>query len=97
MNEPWFARRFPVGSPRNGLAPITREGWMVAWAFVAAMVLGAVVFIVLTYREAFALGLTLFIVITMVAGFGFVTVAVKKSDLTKTLEDYKRIRPGSKT
>jgi hypothetical protein len=92
-NEIWFARRFPVGNPRNSLAPVSREGWIVAWAFVAAMVLAAVVFIVLTYREAFTLGLILFIVISLAAGIGFVAIAANRSDLTKTLDDYKRTGP----
>jgi hypothetical protein len=96
-NEVWFARRFPVGHPRNALAPVSREGWMVAWAFVGAMVLAAVVFIYLTYREQFVTGLILFILISMAAGISFVVVASKKADLTKTLEDYKRAGTGRST
>ncbi len=96
-NEVWFARRFPVGSPRNALAPISREGWIVSWAFVGAMVLGAAVFIYLTYREQFVTGLILFIVIALVAGIGFVVIAVNRSDLTKTIDDYKQLKSGNGT
>jgi len=93
----WFARRFPVGNPRNALAPVSREGWIVAWVFVGAMVLAALIFIYLTYREQFATGLILFIVISMAAGIFFVVVASKKSDLTRTLEDYKQTGSGKST
>jgi hypothetical protein len=92
-NQVWFARRFPVGHPRNALAPVSREGWIVAWTFVAGMVLAALVFIYLTFREQFATGLILFILISMASGIFFVVVASRKSDLTKTLEDYKQTGP----
>jgi hypothetical protein len=93
VKEIWFARRFPIGHPRNALAPVSREGWMVAWAFVGGMVLAAVVFVYLTYREQFVTGLILFILISMASGIAFVAIAAKKSDLTRTLDDYKQTRP----
>jgi hypothetical protein len=43
MGDFWFARRFPVGHPRNAMAPVRREGWLVVLAFVAGLIAGAVI------------------------------------------------------
>jgi flagellar biosynthesis protein FliP len=40
--EYWFARRFPVGHPRNAMSPINEQGWNVVRKFIIWMVAGAV-------------------------------------------------------
>ena len=42
MTEYWFARRFPVGNPRNAMAPVSEQGWNVVRRFIAWMVGGAI-------------------------------------------------------
>lgn len=39
LNAPdkWFARRFPVGNPRNAMSPVNRAGYAVVVGFVGAM------------------------------------------------------------
>ncbi len=91
----WFARRYPVGNPSNKLVPISREGWMVAWGFAGAMVLGGLVWTALSLLGSFVLGVIVFVVISIAAGASFIAIAVKRSDPTKTVDDYKRIAAGS--
>ncbi len=36
MSRYWFARRFPVGHPRNAMAPVSTEGFVTRFAVDAA-------------------------------------------------------------
>lgn len=91
----WFARRFPVSVGGDRMSPVTREGWLVVWAFVAAMVLGAVALFVATL--AFQAPLIGFIIFLMLASFGmtgFLLLAKQRGDNQHTVEDYKAGRVG---
>lgn len=91
----WFARRFPVSVGGDRMSPVTREGWLVVWAFVAAMVLGAVALFVATL--AFQAPLIGFIIFLMLASFGmtgFLLLAKQRGDNHHTVEDYKAGRVG---
>jgi hypothetical protein len=37
MTEYWFARRFPVGSPRAGMSPVHWKGYAVVAIYVTAL------------------------------------------------------------
>ena len=41
-NRYCFARRFPVGNPRNAMSPVTPEGFRVVYTFLAWMIGGVV-------------------------------------------------------
>lgn len=85
----WFARRFPVGHPRNAMAPISREGWLVVWAFVASLAIGALGFLGLTLSGSPLLGIVIFVVLAA-SGMGlFVGLASRKGDAQRTVEDYR--------
>jgi len=95
-NEFWFARRFPVGNPRNAVAPVTREGRMVALGFVAAMLAGAAIGAVVGLGGNLVLGIATFAVIAGAAGFAFIAIAQKKTDRNHTVEDYQAGRVGQR-
>lgn len=97
MSGFWFARRFPVGDPRNAVAPVSREGRAVALAFIGAMAVGAVVFAVMAFAGQVILGAASFAVIAGLGGAGFIIAANQKLDRNHTVDDYKagRAGPGS--
>jgi hydrogenase/urease accessory protein HupE len=89
MAKYWFARRFPVGHPRNAMAPISREGWLVVVAFVASLAIGALGFLGLALSGSLLLGVAIFVVLAA-SGLGlFVSLASRKGDAQHTAEDYR--------
>ena len=96
-SEFWFARRFPVGNPRNAVAPVTKEGRMVALGFVAAMLVGgAIGAVVMATGGNVVLGVATFAVIAGAAGFAFIAIAGKKTDRNHTVDDYRAGIPAAK-
>lgn len=96
MSDFWFARRYPVGDRRNALAPVTTEGRRVVLAFVAAVIVGAIVFAVMAISGDVMLGAATFAVIAGLAGGGFILVANQKLDRNHTVDDYKTGRAGAR-
>ncbi len=88
MSEYWFARRFPVGNPRNGIAPVSREGRLVALGFGVAMLVGGAIGAAVAMAGETVLGVATFAVIAGLAGGAFIAIAVKKSDRNHTVHDY---------
>ena len=103
-HEYWFARRFPVGHPRNAMSPVTPEGFRVAWTFVWWMVGGAVAWLVLGGLAAWSitasgigplawvlgvLGPVVFIGCAIYGAWHFITQAQNRGDHNHTVEDYK--------
>jgi hypothetical protein len=97
VSEFWFARRFPVGHPRNAMGPVTREGWLVVFAFVAALVAGAVIGMLLGFGGAPFSGVAAFAALGIVAGLAFIMIAKHKGDHQRTVADYRRLRLGART
>jgi hypothetical protein len=95
VSEFWFARRFPVGHPRNALAPVSREGWLVAIGFVAAMALGALALLLLAWAGRPWAGVIVFVVMAFAAGAAFIGIAQRKGDGRRTVEDYRQARTGA--
>jgi drug/metabolite transporter (DMT)-like permease len=106
-NTYWFARRFPVGHPRNSMSPVTPEGFRVAWTFVWWMVGGAAAAIVLCLLAAwlgassgfgplswvlFALAPIVFVGCAAYGAWYFITTAMKRGDTQHTIDDYKNGR-----
>lgn len=95
--EYWFARRFPVGSARNGMAPVRRRAMYVAWAFIAGMVLGALCFLFLGLNGQIIGGAIVFALMAAASGGMFIGMAVTRGDNNHTVDDYKAGRvPGQK-
>ena len=103
-NRYWFARRFPVGDRRNAMAPVTPEGFRVAWTFVWWMVGGAAAALVLlsvggwvAYSTNFsplswvigALAPVVFIGCAIYGAWYFISQAQNRGDHQHTVADYK--------
>jgi hypothetical protein len=88
--EYWFARRFPLGSPRSGLAPVHWKGWLCALIFVAVLLLGAGAFAYFALRDEFPHGAAIFAVLAIVGGGWFILVSQANADRVRTVADYKR-------
>ena len=91
MARYWFARRFPVSEVNaNRMGPISREGWLVVWSFVASMVFGAIGLVVASF--AFRQPMIGFIILLILSSLGmtaFLTLAYQKGDKLHTVDDYK--------
>ena len=85
----WFARRFPVGHPRNAMAPVSREGWWVVWVFVAAVVVGALGLLFLGMNGQIVSGIAMFVILALLGGAMFIGMAQTRGDKDRTVEDYK--------
>ena len=93
----WFARLSSrgVGGPR--MTPVSGEGWLVVAAFVAAMVVGALLFIWQMIADHVAVAVVLFAFFAIVGGGGFIWASLVKGDMTRTAADYRRMRQGGST
>jgi len=97
MGDFWFARRFPVGHPRNAMAPVSREGWLVVCGFVAAMLIGGAAFVALSVGGMPVLGIVTFVAVAAIAGGTFIALSVRRGDHQRTVADYRRTRAGAPT
>lgn len=95
MSEYWFARRYPVGHPRSAMAPVSREGWLVAASFAASMILGVVAFAALAIGGDIIIGAVVFVAVAIFGGGAFVTAAMAKGDRQHTVADYRSGRVGN--
>ncbi|MBI4920139.1 MAG: hypothetical protein HY834_00175 [Devosia nanyangense] len=95
MTEYWFARRFPVGHPRNAMSPINERGWNVVRRFIAWMVGSAIVAAIIALVGIFWLPYVwiatpfIFIAAAMYAGWTFILAAQSRGDHQHTVDDYK--------
>lgn len=95
-NKYWFARRFPVGHPRNAMGPVSAEGWGVVRAFVGWMTGGAIAAVILVLIGLYLNQWWLYIVAvlayigcTAYGGWYFISTAMKRGDKNNTVDDYK--------
>jgi hypothetical protein len=92
MTEYWFARRFPVGNPRSGMAPVHWKGWLVVAVFLLAMIAGAATFAWLGADGRVAEGAAVFALFAFGAMIFFVTLSREKGDRIRTVDDYRKER-----
>ena len=97
MSEFWFARRFPVGHRRNAMSPVSSEGWLVVYAFIAAMGVGALLFLWLGLSGSIVAGVIVFVLFAIAGGGGFLWMAGTKGDTARTVDDYRRMGQGERT
>lgn len=88
MSEVWFARRFPLGDMRSGMAPVNWKGWLVAVGFVAGMGIGAALFCWFAGNDQMMKGALSFAGVAAVAALGFIRVAHQKGDHVNCIRDY---------
>jgi hypothetical protein len=79
VTEYWFARRFPVGSPRNAMAPVHWKGYAIVAVYVTLLVLGGVAFAWLGASGKLISGAAIFI-----------GLSSAKGDKTRTVAEYRR-------
>jgi nitrogen fixation-related uncharacterized protein len=95
MTEYWFARRFPVGQTRNSLSPINENGWAVVRTYLAFMVGGAVVAVLLAVVGLlwvpflWILAPFAFIGATAYGGYYFISQAQAHGDTQHSIDDYR--------
>jgi hypothetical protein len=94
--EYWFARRFPVGHPRNAMSPINEGGYAAVRTFVSTMTSGAIAAVVLSFVAFWLLQPVLYIVggIVFVAAAAYaawrlISVSMSRGDQNHTVDDYK--------
>jgi hypothetical protein len=85
----WFARRFPVGDPRKGLAPVRWQGLAVAGGFMVGMLVSALAWFALAANGRMALGVAVFVVGAALSGAAFILIARRTADVTRTVQDYR--------
>jgi predicted branched-subunit amino acid permease len=85
----WFARRFTYDHPRASMAPVTREGWMVVWAFIACILLGGILFGLCMFAGMPVIGIVLFVLFAFAGGAGFILLANLKGDPERTVAEYR--------
>lgn len=90
----WFARRFPLTDKRNAMAPVSPEGFRVAWTFVGWMVGGAIgagltLLLGLWVPYLGLLAPVVFIACAIYGGWYFITQAQTHGDHQHTVADYK--------
>jgi hypothetical protein len=79
------------------MVPVSREGWLVVFGFVAAMAVGGATFIALALAGSFVPGIGIFVLLAAAGGGTFILLAMRKGDRTRTVEDYRKARLGSST
>jgi hypothetical protein len=85
----WFARRFPIGHPRKGLAPVAWQGYAVAGVFLSGMLFAGFAWLALAAVGLMLLGVAAFVLGAALSGAAFIGVARRTADLTHTVEDYR--------
>ena len=89
-----FARRFPVGHPRNALAPVGPKAWLIVGTFVVGMLLGGLLFALFSMNGQVVLGAAVFGIFALASGTGLIIVASRYGDQQHTVEDYREARIG---
>lgn len=90
--EYWFARRHPIGNGRNGMAPISWKGWLVALGFVLGMIAGGGAFAWYALDGKIPQGIAAFVALAFASGVTFIGVSQKKGDHVHTVADYREGR-----
>ena len=95
-NKYWFARRYPVGHPRNSMSPVRPEGWRVVWSFVGWMTGGAFAAIAFVLAGLYLgqwwlyiAAVVVYVGCTIYGAWLLISTASKRGDRNNTVEDYK--------
>jgi len=90
MTEYWFARRFPVGSPRNAMSPVHWKGYAVVAVYVTTLILGGVAFAWLGASGELILGAMIFTAAAVLGAGLFISLSAAKGDKTRTAAEYRK-------
>ncbi len=95
MIEPWFARRFPLGDMRSGMAPVHWRGWAVVGTLVLAIIASAAFGAWLASIGQALKGGAAFGLFAFGAGLGFTRVVNKKGDHVRSVAEYRKDAIGA--
>lgn len=90
MTEYWFARRFPVGNPRNAMGPVHWKGYAIVAVYVTLLVLGGIAFAWFGASGQLILGATIFAGAAVVGASLFIGLSSAKGDKTRTIAEYRK-------
>ena len=90
MTEYWFARRFPVGNPRNAMTPVHWKGYAVIAVYVTLLTLGGLAFAWFGASGKLILGAVLFAVAAVAGASLFIGLSSVKGDKTRTAAEYRK-------
>lgn len=90
MTDVWFARRFPVGHPRNAMSPVNWKGYAATLVFVSAMAAAGFAFAWLGASGDMPKGTLIFAGAAVVCTAVFMGVVNAKGDNRRTVADYKK-------
>lgn len=93
--EYWFARRFPAGHVRKGLAPVHWKGWALSAAYVLVLAAGGFAFAWLGAGGRMITGIIVFVLAAAAGAGGFIAIAESTADKSRTVEDYRKARTGA--
>lgn len=94
MTEYWFARRFPLGSVRAGMSPISWKGYAVVAAYVTGLIIGGVGFAWFGAKGNMPEGIGCFVLAAFISTIFYMTVTRQRGDRIRTVADYKKERAG---
>ena len=97
MTQVWFARVRSLTGPGSRMTPVSREGWLVVAAFIAAMLVGAIAMASLMLSGVPALGIAIFVGLAILGGGFFLWASVAHGDQTRTAADYRGMHQGGTT
>jgi hypothetical protein len=92
--EFWFARRFPLGAMRSGMAPVHWKGWALFAAFFAALLADTALGVWAANTDLGLRGVFFCGVLAFGALLGFIHVVHKKGDHVNCVADYREGRAG---
>lgn len=90
VTEYWFARRFPVGNPRNAMAPVHWKGYAIVATYVTLLVLGGLAFAWLSAGGRAILGAAIFAAAAVIGASLFISLSSAKGDKTRTVAEYRK-------
>jgi hypothetical protein len=90
VREYWFARRFPVGNPRNAMAPVHWKGYAIVAVYVTLLVLGGLGFAWFGAGGKLILGAAIFAAAALVGASLFIGLSSARGDKTRTAAEYRR-------
>jgi hypothetical protein len=85
----WFARRYPIGDMRPGLAPIHWKGWALIGGFILALAGDAALAAWFAERDEIARGTAFCLMVAFGALLGFIRIRNTKGDHVKCVADYR--------
>ena len=86
----WFARRFPVGNPRNAMSPVNWKGYLATLVFVSVLGAAGFAFAWLGASGEMLKGVLIFAGAAIVCTAVFLGVVNAKGDVNRTVADYKK-------